>query len=136
MPGSICSRARAAHLGVQVLCSVPDVSVALAEAARVLRPGGRLLYVEHVAAPPDSLLRVPTLCTRLLRPELPWLASCATPPTFSVGVCRVQKLLGHHHGTRPVVQLSCIIGMSLLKRPHPTSNCSLAPSWHRCSLGL
>jgi ubiquinone/menaquinone biosynthesis C-methylase UbiE len=33
-----------------VLCSVPDVTTALAEIRRVLRPGGRLLFLEHVAA--------------------------------------------------------------------------------------
>ena len=33
-----------------VLCSVPDHEVALAEIHRVLRPGGRLVYLEHVAA--------------------------------------------------------------------------------------
>jgi ubiquinone/menaquinone biosynthesis C-methylase UbiE len=33
-----------------VLCSVRDVPRALAEVRRVLRPGGRLLFIEHVAA--------------------------------------------------------------------------------------
>jgi ubiquinone/menaquinone biosynthesis C-methylase UbiE len=34
-----------------VLCTVPDDRRAIAEAARVLRPGGRLLAVEHVRSP-------------------------------------------------------------------------------------
>lgn len=40
-----------------VLCSVPDVARALAEAKRVLRPGGRFVFLEHVAAEdrPDRL---------------------------------------------------------------------------------
>lgn len=34
-----------------VLCSVPDDAVVVAEAHRVLRPGGRLLLLEHVRSP-------------------------------------------------------------------------------------
>lgn len=33
-----------------VLCSVPDHEAALVEIHRVLRPGGKLVYLEHVAA--------------------------------------------------------------------------------------
>jgi SAM-dependent methyltransferase len=40
-----------------VLCTVPDPEKALAEAARVLKPGGRLLFVEHVRAEDAGLAR-------------------------------------------------------------------------------
>jgi ubiquinone/menaquinone biosynthesis C-methylase UbiE len=40
-----------------VLCTVPDIDAALAELVRVLRPGGRLLFLEHVHAPDGSALR-------------------------------------------------------------------------------
>jgi ubiquinone/menaquinone biosynthesis C-methylase UbiE len=42
---------------VYVLCTVPDPEGGLAEIARVLKPGGRLLFIEHVRAPDEGLAR-------------------------------------------------------------------------------
>ena len=40
-----------------VLCSVRDQAQTLREVLRVLKPGGRFVFVEHVAAPRDTGLR-------------------------------------------------------------------------------
>lgn len=44
-------------LSTLVLCSVEDPPLVLSEVRRVLKPGGRLAFFEHVAARPGSLSR-------------------------------------------------------------------------------
>jgi ubiquinone/menaquinone biosynthesis C-methylase UbiE len=46
-----------AVISTLVLCCVPDQQQTLREILRVLRPGGRLVFIEHVAAPRGSRLR-------------------------------------------------------------------------------
>jgi ubiquinone/menaquinone biosynthesis C-methylase UbiE len=46
-----------AVVATHVLCSVEDPAAALAEARRVLRPGGRLVFLEHVGAPAGTFTR-------------------------------------------------------------------------------
>ena len=55
-----------------VLCTVPDPAAALAEAHRILAPGGRFHFIEHVAADPATQ-RLLTAQQRLLRRPWRWL---------------------------------------------------------------
>ncbi|WP_164863471.1 class I SAM-dependent methyltransferase [Agromyces sp. LHK192] len=47
-----------AVVGTYVLCSVTDLEGVLAEARRVLVPGGRIVFVDHVIAPPRTFTRL------------------------------------------------------------------------------
>ena len=51
------------------LCSIPDPGAAVAEMRRVLRPGGRVLLLEHVRSP----IRVVRTIQRALEPITVWL---------------------------------------------------------------
>ena len=46
-----------AVVSTQVLCSVDGLNQVLNEVYRILRPGGRFLFLEHVAAPKETFLR-------------------------------------------------------------------------------
>jgi ubiquinone/menaquinone biosynthesis C-methylase UbiE len=51
-------------------CTIPDDRRAMREAVRVLRPGGRLVLLEHVRSP----MLLVRLAQRLLEPMFTWLA--------------------------------------------------------------
>jgi len=54
-----------------VLCTVPDPAIAVAELRRVLRPGGRLLFIEHLRAGDPARARMQD------RLSAPWRAFAA-----------------------------------------------------------
>ena len=53
------------------LCTIPDDLKAVAEAARVLRPDGHLVLMEHVRSPAVTV----RIRQRLLEPRFKWIAS-------------------------------------------------------------
>lgn len=59
-----------------VLCGVPDQGAVLAEILRVLKPGGRFVFLEHVAAEPGTATR---RRQRLVRPVWSLLADGCRP---------------------------------------------------------
>jgi SAM-dependent methyltransferase len=64
-----------------VLCSADQPARVVDEVKRVLRPGGRFLFVEHVAAPAGSSLR---RFQRIVEPPWRWLfeGCCTTRETW------------------------------------------------------
>lgn len=63
-------------VGVYVLCTVDDPAAALAEIARVLAPGGRYLFMEHVHAGDGTLLGT---VQDLIEPVHEWVAAGCHP---------------------------------------------------------
>jgi ubiquinone/menaquinone biosynthesis C-methylase UbiE len=101
-----------------VLCTVPDVDSALTELVRVLRPGGRLLFLEHLHAPVGTALR--RWQDRLVEP---WAA-------FAMG-CRCDRdIVGaiQRHLTIKSLEDAHWLGMPRVVRPLVVGEATPRPS--------
>jgi SAM-dependent methyltransferase len=101
-----------------VLCTVPDPQAAVAELARVLRPGGKLLFIEHVRAEDAGLARWQDRCER------PWrfLADgchCNRDTLATLAASRLEPDAVEHGRTpkAPPIVRPLICGSAVLSSP-------------------
>jgi SAM-dependent methyltransferase len=97
-------------VSTMVLCTVPDPAAALAEIRRVLRPGGRLLFCEHVRSESDRLSRWQE---RLARPWRAFADGCrCNQETLGVieAALRVERLEREHWRGMPGLVRPLVVG--------------------------
>jgi len=82
-----------------VLCSVPDQARALAELHRVLKPGGKLRYLEHVRGGTPRMARWQRVADRTFWPRL--FGGCHTARATVAAIEAAGFALERHRDLRP-----------------------------------
>jgi len=97
-----------------VLCTVPEPDRALAEIRRVLKPGGELLFIEHVRADDERLARWQD---RLERPWRVVAMGChpnrATLERIEAAGFEVEELRHEQHPKAPPIVRPLILGRAV-----------------------
>ena len=71
------------------LCTVPDPAKTLGEVLRILRPGGKFVFMEHVAAPAGTALRLAQRASRSFWVRFADRCGHTLPLIQAAGFCRV-----------------------------------------------
>ena len=131
-------------LGSQVFCSVTDVDRCMAEVKRVLRPGGKFLFMEHIGAKPGGILRA---MQQLMNPLWKFsFENCNLDRDTLAQIRRsggsectriVMCVHGHKSGGKPVVMLEIRVAiLRMMSRGQLDRLCQISVSIFHRVIGL
>src|SRR5262249_45450164 len=101
-----------------VLCSVPDQQAALAEIARVVEPGGRLLFLQHVPSDDPKVAKWQGPARRIYHGSAGCNPNRATAGAIEASPFEVESLKHGEVPKAPKIERPMIVGVA---RRSPTA---------------